>query len=42
MEKKIIKITYHQFPKQKDALVIWKYKIEYYSDGSSMFIGLWF
>jgi hypothetical protein len=42
MEKKIIRIEYKQFPKQLDSIITWKYQLEYYSDGSVMFRGLWF
>jgi hypothetical protein len=42
MIKELIKVEYKQFPKQPYSYVIWKYQLEYYSDGTIMFRGLWF
>ena len=40
--KKLIRIEYKQFPKNPNSYVIWKYQLEFYSDGTAMFKGLWF
>jgi len=42
MEKKIIKTEFHQLPKHPEGFFVWKYKIEYYDDGSAILIGFWF